>query len=63
MDEITIVKDDGSGYVIYKKNNPAGGETYYMDMGFTMVLWDTAINTVEDLKAVLNDIERSTDDL
>ncbi len=48
------------GYDIWKKQNEVGAWTYFCDKvgnEGAFVLWDTALYGVEELRAILDDIE------
>jgi hypothetical protein len=51
------------GWEIYKKLNEVGGWTYYSDqIGYegAYIIWNTALQSIEELQAIQQDIEANT---
>lgn len=50
------------GFEIYKKLNEVGGWTYYSNANSNegaFIIWNTALNSIEELRAILEDIENN----
>lgn len=57
-----VLVESFDGWEIYKKHNEVGGWTYLSDLignEGAYPIWDTAINSKEELQAVMNDIKNS----